>query len=164
MRNQIWGVHSFFLSSFSKVIFEDSVRVRVHDEMSSPLLAASRAWCASTHRLRPVGIKARAAATQWNQEQRSLLSTSQPEGDERPGFLARFMGPRAAEAGPDFKARSAMFVPAFATHVCLGAPYGWSAISAALSREYGIVASSSADWMLDQCTYPMSIMVREPIL
>ena len=52
-----------------------------------------------------------------------------------------------------------MFVPAFATHVCLGAPYGWSAISAALSREYGIVASSSADWMLDQCTYPMSIMV-----
>merc|ERR550519_3266209 len=38
-----------------------------------------------------------------------------------------------------------MFVPAFATHICLGAPYGWSAISAALS--------------LDYATYPMSFMI-----
>jgi hypothetical protein len=30
--------------------------------------------------------------------------------------------------------RWSMFVPAFATHVCLGAPYGWSAISAHLTR------------------------------
>ncbi len=52
-----------------------------------------------------------------------------------------------------------MFVPAFSIHVCLGAPYAWSAISSAIAREYGFVASASADWMLDACTYPMSIMV-----
>ena len=42
----------------------------------------------------------------------------------------------------------------------LGAPYGWSAISASLTREFGFVSSSAADWGLADCTYPMSIMVR----
>ena len=36
---------------------------------------------------------------------------------------------------------------------------GWSAVSANLSKEYGFVVSSSADWGLDLCTYPMSIMI-----
>merc|ERR1719206_416623 len=43
-------------------------------------------------------------------------------------------------AGPSTN-RWTMFVPAFCTHVCLGAPYGWSAISAQLTRENGILAS-----------------------
>ena len=50
-------------------------------------------------------------------------------------------------------------MPAFATHVCLGAPYGWSSISAQLSREGGIVASCSSDWSLDATTWPMAIMI-----
>ena len=125
--------------------------------MASPLLtAAARSWCGATHRFRPVAM---ARATASVHHQRRTLSTEQPPAAKDDGLFARLLGPRAAEASPGFKARSAMFLPAFATHVCLGAPYGWSAISAALSREYGIVASSSADWMLDQCTYPMSIMV-----
>ena len=28
-----------------------------------------------------------------------------------------------------------MLVPAFLTHACLGAPYGWSAVTSALTRE-----------------------------
>jgi len=52
-----------------------------------------------------------------------------------------------------------MLVPAFATHVCLGAPYGWSSISAQLAREGGIVASCSSDWSLDATTWPMAIMI-----
>ena len=32
-------------------------------------------------------------------------------------------------------------------------------MSANLSKEYGFVVSSSADWGLDLCTYPMSIMI-----
>ena len=55
--------------------------------------------------------------------------------------------------------RWSMFVPAFVTHVCLGAPYGWSAISGTLAREYGFVAASAGDWALSSATYPMSIMV-----
>jgi len=55
--------------------------------------------------------------------------------------------------------RWTMFVPAFCTHVCLGAPYGWSAISAQLTRECGVVASAAGDWSLDLATYPMSVMI-----
>lgn len=36
-------------------------------------------------------------------------------------------------------------------------------MSASLSKEYGFVVSSSADWALDLCTYPMSIMVMHTI-
>ena len=40
---------------------------------------------------------------------------------------------------------------------------GWSAVSSTLTKEFGFVASSSGDWALDLCTYPMSIMVRQSI-
>ena len=52
-----------------------------------------------------------------------------------------------------------MFLPAVLTHVSLGAPYGWSAISAQLTREVGVVASAASDWSLDMATYPMSMMI-----
>merc|ERR1719477_346358 len=61
-------------------------------------------------------------------------------------------------AGPTTN-RWTMFVPAFCTHVCLGAPYGWSAISAQLTREAGVVTSAAGDWSLDFATYPMSMMI-----
>jgi len=61
-------------------------------------------------------------------------------------------------AGPKTN-RWGMFIPAFCTHVCLGAPYGWSAISSALTRENGFVASAASDWSLDLATYPMSVMI-----
>merc|ERR1719308_142977 len=61
-------------------------------------------------------------------------------------------------AGPSTN-RWTMFVPAFCTHVCLGAPYGWSAISAQLTRENGLVTSAASDWALDLATYPMSVMI-----
>ena len=52
-----------------------------------------------------------------------------------------------------------MFVPALATHISLGAPYGWSAISGTLAREYGFVAAGTEDWSLTLATYPMSIIL-----
>ena len=52
-----------------------------------------------------------------------------------------------------------MFVPAFCTHICLGAPYGWSAISSQLTREVGLVTSAASDWTLDLASYPMSVMI-----
>lgn len=57
--------------------------------------------------------------------------------------------------------RWSMLVPAVATHISLGAPYGWSAISATVAREYGFVTAGAADWSLDLATYPMSIMVKD---
>jgi len=74
------------------------------------------------------------------------------------GLLQRTLGQDACEAGPDTN-RWSMFFPAFLTHVSLGAPYGWSAISAALSREHGFVVAASSDWSLELTTYPMSIIL-----
>ena len=39
-----------------------------------------------------------------------------------------------------------MLVPAFLTHACLGAPYGWSAVTAALTREHGGPDGNSGVW------------------
>ena len=55
--------------------------------------------------------------------------------------------------------RWSMLVPAFLTHACLGAPYGWSAVTSALTREQGVVVSAAGDWGLDLATYPMTIMI-----
>ena len=57
---------------------------------------------------------------------------------DRPGFLERTFGLASNTGSPDTN-RWTMFLPAFCTHVCLGAPYGWSAISAQLTRENGAV-------------------------
>ena len=81
------------------------------------------------------------------------------DGENKQGFFSKLLSPDSSIAGKSFTNRWAMFVPAFGTHICLGAPYGWSAVSSTLSKELGFVASSSADWTLDLCTYPMSIMI-----
>ena len=52
-----------------------------------------------------------------------------------------------------------MFVPAMATHMCLGASYGWSTISYRLSLELGMVSPASGDWSLDSTTWPMAITI-----
>lgn len=94
----------------------------------------------------------------------SLSKTRSADGDGKKegGLLSRWLGPtsatlEAAPSSPGF--RWAMLAPAFAAHVCLGAPYGWSAISGSLSRHLGFVAPAAGDWGLDLCSYPMSIIV-----
>ena len=54
------------------------------------------------------------------------LSTSLPlkSEDGKKGFMEKFLGPESSIASKSFTNRWAMFAPAFATHVCLGAPYG----------------------------------------
>ena len=78
--------------------------------------------------------------------------------EKRGGMLDRVFGleSNTAKEGTN---RWTMFLPAFCTHVCLGAPYGWSAISAQLTRENGLVTSAASDWALDLASYPMSVMI-----
>jgi len=78
--------------------------------------------------------------------------------DRKGGMLDRLFGleSNTAKEGTN---RWTMFIPAFCTHVCLGAPYGWSAISAQLTRENGLVTSAASDWALDLASYPMSVMI-----
>jgi len=92
-----------------------------------------------------------------NALQKRLLSSSTE--DKKPsGLMDKVFGLESNTAGPSTN-RWSMFIPAFCTHVCLGAPYGWSAISSALTRENGLVASAASDWALDLATYPMSLMI-----
>jgi len=90
------------------------------------------------------------------------LRYSSAEADKpapvKSGPFESMFGLASNTAGPSTN-RWTMFVPAFCTHVCLGAPYGWSAISAQLTRENGIVASAASDWALDLASYPMSVMI-----
>jgi len=74
------------------------------------------------------------------------------------GLVEKIYGQESNEATPTTN-RWSMFVPAVLTHVSLGAPYGWSAISSALSREHGFVVSAASDWGLELTTYPMSIIM-----
>lgn len=78
--------------------------------------------------------------------------------DEDSGLFGRLYGPRSNIGGSTTN-RWGMFVPAVLTHVSLGAPYGWSAISASLAREHGFVASAATDWTLELSTYPMSVIM-----
>lgn len=50
-----------------------------------------------------------------------------------------------------------MVIPAFATHMCIGSPWGWSVMSGPLSRELGVAASSALDWSFSETTLPLSI-------
>ena len=57
--------------------------------------------------------------------------------DEKESFFQKHFGPNAARARPGFNKRYLMFIPAFSTHMCIGAPFGWSAVSATLAKEHG---------------------------
>jgi len=72
----------------------------------------------------------------------SLLVTrrylSSESGNEPKSLLDKYLGPDAGVEKEGTKVnRWKMLIPACITHVCLGAPYGWSAVSSALTREQG---------------------------
>jgi len=70
----------------------------------------------------------------------------------------KLFGPQTVEAKATFRNRWLMVLPAFFTHMCIGSPWAWSAMSGALSREFGFVTSSAMDWSLSQTTLPLSIV------
>ena len=88
----------------------------------------------------------------------NIRQMSSDSNEKPPGFLEKTFG-LASNTGSPNTNRWTMFLPAFCTHVCLGALYGWSAISAQLTRENGLVTSAASDWALDLASYPMSVMI-----
>jgi MFS family permease len=51
-----------------------------------------------------------------------------------------------------------MALPAFGTHMCIGAPFAWSLMADTLTRELGFVASAAADWSLYEAALPLSMV------
>lgn len=104
-----------------------------------------------------------ASSSKWCQPRRPSSSLPPQDQDrqlaKRGGLFRRLFGPEASVADGPNTNRWRMFVPAVLTHMSLGAPYGWSAVSATLAREHGCVVPAALDWSLDLATYPMSIML-----
>lgn len=99
------------------------------------------------------------------------LSTTAPRAAEREddveapakggggimGWLDRKFGAHTAVAVEGTN-RWAMVVPAFVTHLCIGAPYAWSVVSGHIVREQGFVAPAAGDWSLSEATLPISLV------
>ena len=70
----------------------------------------------------------------------NLKSSDSPE---KPSFISKLplYGPEKSVASKNFTNRWAMFVPAFATHICLGAPYGQWFLIWFISRHWFIYCS-----------------------
>ena len=63
---------------------------------------------------------------------------SSDNGNKTKSLLDKYFGPDSGLEKEGTKVnRWKMLIPACITHVCLGAPYGWSAVSSALTREQG---------------------------
>jgi hypothetical protein len=72
-------------------------------------------------------------------------------------FLGRLIGEESNVASKDYTNRWAMVIPAFATHMCLGAPYAWSIMADQITREVGFVAPVMNDWTLMEAAFPLSV-------
>ena len=68
------------------------------------------------------------------------------------------LGLESNVASKEFKNRWLMVLPAFATHMCLGAPYAWSLMADQITRELGFVTPAMADWSLMEAALPLSIV------
>ena len=77
----------------------------------------------------------------------------------QPFAQSSLLGPSTGAAEPDVpdNYRWRMVPPAMAAHLCIGAPWAWSALSGTLTREYGFVVSAADDWTLSEATIPMQI-------
>ena len=75
-------------------------------------------------------------------------SLNKDSESEKKSFIERNWGIDSNTAGPNFKNRWLMVLPAFFTHMCIGSPYAWSMMGDQVTRELGFVASAPADWTL----------------
>jgi MFS family permease len=78
--------------------------------------------------------------------------------DSKLSTFDKIFGPQTVEAKPSFKNRWLIVAPAFMTHMCIGSPWAWSALSGTLAREHGFVTSAAMDWSLSETTFPLSIV------
>ena len=91
--------------------------------------------------------------------QAAHFSSKEPEKDQKSlGFFDKFLGKDTNIAPPTFDKRWLMVAPAFFTHMCIGSPFGWSVMADQLTREFGVVASSSGDWTLMSAAMPLSLV------
>ena len=86
------------------------------------------------------------------------MSNASEKAPAKKSFFEKYLGPDSVVASPNFKNRWLIALPAFATHMCIGAPYAWSAMSWPLTRENGFVTSAASDWSLAETTLPLSIV------
>eukprot|EP00050_Salpingoeca_kvevrii_P006622 m.290554 g.290554 ORF g.290554 m.290554 type:complete len:686 (+) comp12317_c0_seq1:1432-3489(+) len=78
-----------------------------------------------------------------------------PAATKKKSFVERFGHAVAPASMTD---RRWMILPAFLTHMCIGCPWGWSTIAAAITNELGVVCSAADDWSLKAASLPLSVV------
>ena len=87
----------------------------------------------------------------------TTTTISSSSSTPKKGIFANLLDEKNVEAPPSFTKRWLIAIPAFATHMCIGSPWGWSVMSGPLTRELGFVSSCAADWSFSETTVPLSI-------
>ena len=98
-------------------------------------------------------------------QQLRLFSSSSSPGNKDGGSkdplspsAPSFYGLDSNVASEKFSSRWLMVLPAFGTHLCIGAPWAWSVMADVVTREIGFVAPAAADWSLYDAAFPLSIV------
>eukprot|EP00823_Brevimastigomonas_motovehiculus_P000185 TRINITY_DN1029_c0_g1_i1.p1 TRINITY_DN1029_c0_g1~~TRINITY_DN1029_c0_g1_i1.p1 ORF type:complete len:617 (-),score=164.91 TRINITY_DN1029_c0_g1_i1:505-2355(-) len=89
---------------------------------------------------------------------RSFSSTPiAAEPSKKVGFIDRIWG-KNTNPGTSKTNRWLMFLPCVGVHMCYGTPYAWSVFSQPLTRQFGFLTSTAADWTLSQVSlaFPLS--------
>ncbi len=74
-------------------------------------------------------------------------TTPAPAVTTKHRWLPKWMLKESIVAGPEFS-RWRIAPASMAIHLCIGSVYAWSIFNTPLTREFGVVASSAADWSL----------------
>jgi MFS family permease len=86
------------------------------------------------------------------------VEIAKPEKPVKRSLIDKLWGKDSSVASEKFSNRWLMAIPAFSTHLCLGAPYAWSLMADLITKENGFVASAATDWTLMQSALPLSIV------
>jgi hypothetical protein len=97
------------------------------------------------------------AAGKADQQDTAPATVSLADKLAAPFASSSLLGPQTGQASAGFTNRWAFVPPAMAAHLCIGAPWAWSALSPTLTREYGFVVSAASDWTMADTTWPMQL-------
>jgi len=107
--------------------------------------SVARSRCAAAlPQLRPLQLRFSTAAADEK--------PADPKASRLPKFLLK-----EAIIAPEGYNRYRSALPALATNICGGSVYAWSIFNGPLTRELGVVASSSVDWSLAQVVPVFSV-------
>merc|ERR1719394_1068941 len=114
-----------------------------------------------TNSVRHRKLFTRSRPTSIIQRHKRCMTKSVPEEEDdltNRSTLYKFLHKTNIVASPGFN-RWLMPVSSVSIHVCIGSVYAWSIFNPALTREFGVVCASAADWPLTSVVWVFSTAI-----